>query len=79
MSSIFNASGGCLAAAVIEKEGHALDPPGEFFSKEISVRNFMAELHSGGLETGSPSSFNRPDRTAFANQMDRLLARHALR
>ena len=71
-----------LAAAVIEKGGHALDPRGEFFNEEnigerLSLRNFMDELRSGGVETGGPSSFGSSDRTAFANQLDRFLARHA--
>ncbi|MBN2427008.1 MAG: YaiI/YqxD family protein [Deltaproteobacteria bacterium] len=73
-----------LAAAVIEKGGHALDPRGEFFTRDnigerLAMRNFMDELRSGGVETGGPSSFNRADRTAFANQLDRFLARHAQR
>jgi uncharacterized protein YaiI (UPF0178 family) len=68
-----------LAAAVIEKGGHALDPRGEFFSEEnigerLTLRNFMDELRSSGVETGGPSSFSRADRTAFANQLDRFLA-----
>ena len=73
-----------LAAAVIEKGGHALDPRGEFFSEDnigerLAMRNFMDELRSGGVETGGPSSFNRTDRTAFANQLDRFLAKYAQR
>jgi uncharacterized protein len=69
-----------LAAAVIEKGGHALDPRGDFFSEDnigerLTMRNFMDELRSGGVETGGPSSFGRADRTAFANQLDRFLAR----
>lgn len=73
-----------LAAAVIEKGGHALDPRGEFFSEEnigerLTLRNFMDELRSSGVETGGPASFGRADRTAFANQLDRFLARHAPR
>jgi uncharacterized protein YaiI (UPF0178 family) len=73
-----------LAAAVIEKKGHALDPRGEFFSEEnigerLSMRNFMDELRSGGVETGGPATFNQSDRTAFANQLDRFLTRNPTR
>ena len=73
-----------LAAAVIEKGGHALDPRGDFFSEDnigerLTLRNFMDELRSSGVETGGPSSFGRADRTAFANQLDRFLARHLLK
>lgn len=69
-----------LAADVIEKGGHALDPRGEFFSEDnirerLSVRNFMDELRSNGVETGGPSSFSGKDKQAFANQLDRFLTR----
>jgi uncharacterized protein YaiI (UPF0178 family) len=70
-----------LAAEVIEKGGHALDPRGEFYTKgnigeRLAVRNFMDELRSGGVDTGGPSSFSQSDRQAFANQLDRFLAKH---
>ncbi len=69
-----------LAAAVIEKQGYALDPRGEFFSAEnirerLSVRNFMEELRSSGVETGGPAGFNPQDKQTFANQLDRFLTR----
>jgi uncharacterized protein YaiI (UPF0178 family) len=71
-----------LAAEIIEKGGHALDPRGEFYTKSnigerLAVRNFMDELRSGGVDTGGPSSFNLSDRQAFANQLDRFLAKHS--
>jgi uncharacterized protein YaiI (UPF0178 family) len=70
-----------LAAEVIERGGHALDPRGEFYTKgnigeRLAVRNFMDELRSGGVDTGGPSSFSQSDRKAFANQLDRFLAKH---
>ncbi|MBT8406221.1 MAG: YaiI/YqxD family protein [Deltaproteobacteria bacterium] len=70
-----------LAAEVIEKGGHALDPRGEFYTKDnvgerLAVRNLMDELRSGGVDTGGPSSFSKSDRHAFANQLDRFLAKH---
>lgn len=71
-----------LAADVIEKGGHALNPRGEFYTEEnvaerLAVRNFLDELRSAGVETGGPSSFNKGDRKAFANQLDRFLSRYA--
>lgn len=71
-----------LADQVIAKGGHALDPRGDFFSAEnirerLSVRNFMDELRSSGVETGGPASFSAKDKQAFANQLDRFLARQA--
>ena len=35
----------------------------------------MEELRSAGVETGGPVSFSQSDRQAFANQLDRFLAR----
>jgi len=67
-----------LAADVIEKEGHALNPRGEFYSEEnirerLSMRNFMDELRSNGIETGGPPALGPKDKQAFANQLDRFL------
>lgn len=69
-----------LAAAVIERGGFALNPRGEFYSREnireaLDMRNFMDTLRSSGVETGGPPPFSQADRQAFANQLDRFLAR----
>lgn len=70
-----------LAAAVIEKGGHALNPRGEFYSTEniqerLSIRNMMDELRGCGVETGGPAVFSAKDKQVFANQLDRFLAQH---
>jgi uncharacterized protein len=70
-----------LAAQVIEKGGHALNPRGEMYSEEnikerLSMRNLMDELRASGIETSGPSAFNHADRQAFAGQLDKFLARH---
>jgi uncharacterized protein YaiI (UPF0178 family) len=39
------------------------------------MRNFMEELRGTGVETGGPSAFSQADRQAFANQLDRFLAK----
>lgn len=71
-----------LAAEVIEKEGHALNPRGTFYNKEniqqrLAKRNFMEELRSTGVQTGGPPTLNQTDRQAFANQLDRFLAQQS--
>jgi uncharacterized protein YaiI (UPF0178 family) len=71
-----------LAAAVIEKGGHALDPRGEFYTESnvrerLSVRDFMDELRSTGVVTGGPSEFSQGNRKAFANELDRFLRKWA--
>ena len=69
-----------LAAEVIKNGGHALDPRGEFHTEDtigerLAVRNLMDELRSSGVETGGPSAFGQSNRRAFANQLDRFLAK----
>ena len=69
-----------LAAQVIDKDGHALNPRGEFYSREnirerLNMRDFMEELRGSGVTLSGPSAFSQADRQAFANQLDRFLAR----
>ena len=69
-----------LAAAVVGRGAHAIDPRGELFTpgniaERLSMRNFMEELRSSGVQTGGPAAFGQADRQAFGNQLDRLLTR----
>jgi uncharacterized protein YaiI (UPF0178 family) len=69
-----------LAAHVVNKGGNALDPRGELYTEEnigerLTMRNLMDELRGGGHVAGGPAPFNGNDRQAFANQLDRLLAK----
>jgi uncharacterized protein YaiI (UPF0178 family) len=68
-----------LAAEVIGRGAHALDPRGVLYTVEniperLAVRNLMAELRSSGVQTGGPAPWRRGDGHAFANQLDRLLS-----
>ncbi len=70
-----------LAAEVIEKGGHALNPRGTFYTKEnikerLTMRDFMDELRGSGIMTGGPKALNQSDRQAFANQLDRFLTQN---
>ena len=69
-----------LAAEVIAKGGHALNPRGELYTvdtirERLTMRDFMDVLRSSGVETGGPAAFSQSDRQTFANQLDRFLAR----
>jgi len=71
-----------LAAEVIEKGGHALSPRGELFSSDtirarLNMRDFMDTLRSSGIDTGGQPALSQTERRAFANYLDRLLARRA--
>ena len=70
-----------LAAAAIEKAGHALNPRGQFYSTEniaerLAVRDMLDELRGAGVETGGPPPIGPNDKQTFANQLDRFLAKH---
>jgi uncharacterized protein YaiI (UPF0178 family) len=69
-----------LAAELIGQGCIALNPRGELYNKEnirqrLNMRDFFDSLRSSGIHTGGPSSISQSDRTAFANQLDRLLRR----
>lgn len=71
-----------LAAEVIEKGGHALNPRGELYTPEnirarLNMRDFMDTLRASGVNTGGPPAINQRDRQEFGNSLDRFLARNA--
>ncbi len=69
-----------LASEVIDKGGLALNPRGELYTVEnirqrLNMRDFMETMRASGVDTGGPPVFSQADRMAFANQLDRLLAK----
>lgn len=67
-----------LAAEVIAKGGLALNPRGELYTEEnigsrLSIRDFMDNLRSTGIDTGGPPPMGQRERQMFANNLDRLL------
>jgi uncharacterized protein YaiI (UPF0178 family) len=73
-----------LAAQVLEKGGYVLNPRGDFYTRDtiaqqLTMRAFMEELRSSGVDTGGPSAFSQADRQNFANALDRHLARQRSR
>ncbi len=70
-----------LAAEVIAKGGHALNPRGEMYSADtigaiLNMRDFMDTMRASGINTGGPPALNQRDRQAFANNLDRFLTRY---
>jgi hypothetical protein len=39
------------------------------------MRDFMDTLRASGINTGGPAALNQSDRLAFANSLDKFLAR----
>lgn len=69
-----------LASQVIAKGALVLDSRGELMDKgniegRLTMRNFMEGLRNSGVDTGGPSGLSKSDVQAFANQLDRLLAK----
>jgi uncharacterized protein YaiI (UPF0178 family) len=70
-----------LAAEIIAHQGHALSPRGERFTRDnisarLTMRDLMESLRSSGIESGGPAALSHADRKTFADQLDRILARH---
>ncbi len=67
-----------LAAEVIAKGGHALDPRGEMHSPDtiqarLTMRDFMDTLRASGVDTGGPSALSQRERQLFAKHLDHYL------
>jgi hypothetical protein len=39
------------------------------------MRDFMDTMRASGIQTGGPAAISQSDRQAFANQLDRFLAK----
>ncbi|MCL6268499.1 YaiI/YqxD family protein [Sansalvadorimonas sp. 2012CJ34-2] len=70
-----------LAAEVLRKFAHALNPRGEFYDQEnirhrLAMRNFMEEMRSTGQVSGGPPPLGNRERMDFANALDRFLAQN---
>jgi len=71
-----------LAAQVIERGGHALNPRGEFYSADnirerLAMRDLLEKLRETGGQTGGPEPLGQADRKRFGDALDRFLARQA--
>lgn len=68
-----------LAAEVLDKNAHALNPRGEIYQRDtikqkLTMRDFMDEMRGSGIMTGGPPPLSQADRRQFANSLDRLLS-----
>lgn len=73
-----------LAAEVIAKGAHALNPRGERYSEatireRLTMRDFMDTLRASGVQTGGPSTLSPRDRQLFAAELDKWLLARARR
>jgi len=69
-----------LAADVVARGGHAINPRGELYTTEnirerLAMRDLMGKLRETGVPTGGPAPLDNADRKRFADQLDRFLAK----
>ncbi|MGZ5076850.1 MAG: YaiI/YqxD family protein [Methylobacter sp.] len=70
-----------LAAEVIVKNAHALNPRGELYTKEnirerLAMRDFIEEMRNTGQVSGGPAALGQRDKQDFANALDRFLTKY---
>jgi len=70
-----------LASDVVAKNAQAIDPRGRLYSEAnigelLAQRNMLDQLRGSGQISGGPPGFGPKDRQAFANQLDRWLAKN---
>lgn len=69
-----------LADAAVTKGGFALNPRGDLYTTEnikhcLAMRNLMGELRDSGTVSGGPPKLSNKESMAFANQLDKMLAK----
>lgn len=67
-----------LAATVIEKGGHALNPRGQLYTpanikERLSFRNLSTDLRSSGVKLSGPNALSKKDIKLFASELDKLI------
>ena len=63
-----------LAAEVIDKGATALYTR-ENIRQRLNMRDFLDTMRASGAHTGGPAALDQRDRQAFANALDRFVAR----
>lgn len=69
-----------LAADIVEKGADGINPRGTLYNEnnikqKLTMRNFMEEMRSTGQVSGGPPPMDARDKQAFANTLDKLLAK----
>jgi uncharacterized protein YaiI (UPF0178 family) len=69
-----------LADEVISLGVEVITPRGERLTsneikQRLNMRDFYETMRASGVQTGGPAPLNQQDKQAFANQLDRILAK----
>ena len=70
-----------LASEVIDAGVDAMSSRGERYTTEnikarLNIRDFMDTMRASGVNTGGPPALSQSDRKAFADELDRWLAKN---
>lgn len=70
-----------LAARAVDNGAQVINHRGKLLTaaevrEALSLRDFHQELRDSGVETGGPRAYSQADRQAFANALDRWLAKN---
>ena len=73
-----------LVAEVMAKGSEAINPRGEAYTvdtirQKLNMRDFMDTMRASGVQGGGPPPLGQKERMAFANALDRFMARRAAR
>lgn len=69
-----------LADEVIDKQAHVITFRGETLDKQniksrLNTRDFMETMRASGVQTSGPAPYGQRDKKAFADTLDRMLAK----
>ncbi len=69
-----------LAAEVVAKQALAINPRGELYNEHnirqrLNIRDINEQLRATGQNIGGPAALSIKEKTAFANTLDRCLAK----
>ncbi|MBR9727791.1 YaiI/YqxD family protein [Shewanella intestini] len=69
-----------LAAEAVEKGALVVNPRGMVYTpanikQTLTMRDFMEEMRSSGVQTQGPNKFSQADKHAFAKALDQWLAK----
>jgi uncharacterized protein len=69
-----------LAALLVAKKVLAIDPRGDVYDERniksrLAARDFFESVRAAGIQTGGAAPYDSKDKKAFANSLDRALAK----
>lgn len=69
-----------LADRCVKRDAHVIDTRGREFTKDsigaaLASRDLMTELRGAGMVTSGPRPFEKKDRSAFLQSLDRVIQR----